>query len=172
MKIIRHKIQSLKPDIIFIEKDASRLALESLIEDNITLVTVTSAKMLKMIARATQTIVCPSPNLLDKNFVVGYCLNFRVEHIKPINASSSGGGKASHQSLTESTSLMFLEGCQAKLGCSIVLSGPDLRELKRVRHAIKSCLKTARILLMEREMFRFLMPEIEFFRRGFNVMSP
>ena len=96
MKIIRHKIQSLKPDIIFIEKDASRLALESLIEDNITLVTVTSAKMLKMIARATQTIVCPSPNLLDKNFVVGYCLNFRVEHIKPISSASSGGGKASH----------------------------------------------------------------------------
>ena len=67
---------------------------------------------------------------------------------------------------------MFLEGCQAKLGCSIVLSGPDLQELKRVRHAIKSCLKTARILLMEREMFRFIMPEIEYFRKGINVMSP
>ena len=37
-----------------------------------------------MIARATQTITCPSTNLLDKNFVVGYCLNFRVEQIKPV----------------------------------------------------------------------------------------
>ena len=43
----------LKPDIIFIEKDASRMALEMLMEDNITIVTVTSAKMLKMIARVT-----------------------------------------------------------------------------------------------------------------------
>ena len=55
---------------------------------------------------------------------------------------------------------MFLEGCQAKLGCSIVLSGPDQAELKQVRHALKACLKTARILLLEREMFRYFMPEI------------
>lgn len=61
---------------------------------------------------------------------------------------------------------MFLEGCQAKLGCSIVLSGPDLAELKQVRHALKACLKTARILLTERELFRFFMPEIEFFRKS------
>lgn len=53
VKIIRQKIQMLKPDIIFIEKDASRMALEMLMEDNITIVTVTSAKMLKMIARVT-----------------------------------------------------------------------------------------------------------------------
>ena len=53
VKIIRQKIQLLKPDIIFIEKDASRMALEMLMEDNITIVTVTSAKMLKMIARVT-----------------------------------------------------------------------------------------------------------------------
>ena len=74
----------MKPHIIFIEKDASRLALETCLQDNITVVTVTSAKMLKMIARATQTIVCPSTNLLERNFVVGYCLSFRVEQIKPI----------------------------------------------------------------------------------------
>lgn len=55
------------------------MALEKLMEDNISVVTVTSAKMLKMIARATQTVVCPSTNLLDKNFIVGNCLNFRVE---------------------------------------------------------------------------------------------
>ena len=53
VKIIRQKIQMLKPDIIFIEKDASRMALEMLMEDNITIITVTSAKMLKMIARVT-----------------------------------------------------------------------------------------------------------------------
>ena len=53
VKIIRQKIMSVKPNIIFIEKDASRLALEACLQDNITVVTVTSAKMLKMIARST-----------------------------------------------------------------------------------------------------------------------
>ena len=162
MKIIRQKIKSLKPDLIFIEKEASRLALEKLLDDNITVVTVTSAKMLKMIARATQTIVCPSTNLLDKNFIGGYCLSFRVEHIKPL---ATLGHAQQHVSLSESTSLMYLEGCQAKLGCSIVLSGPDMVELKLVRRALKFCLKTARILLMERELFRFFMPEIQSFRK-------
>ena len=101
--------------------------METLLQDGITVVTVTSAKMLKMIARATQTIVCPSINLLDRNFALGQCLNFRVEQIKPINPA---GHKHLHHSLSDSTSLMFLEGCQAKLGCSIVLSGPDPAELK------------------------------------------
>ena len=117
--------------------------------------------MLKMIARATQTIICPNINLLDKNFVVGQCLSFRVEQIK--NTSNQN-----HQSLSETTSLMFLEGCQAKLGCSIVLSGPEIKEIKQVRCAIKSCLKTARILLIERELFRFFMPEIEYFKCGIS----
>ena len=31
---------------------------------------------------------------------------------------------------------MFLEGRQAKLGCSVVLSGPELDELKEVRKAL------------------------------------
>jgi len=159
IRIIRQKIKALKPDIIFVEKDASRLALQVLEEDKITVVTNTSAKMLKMIARQTQTIVCPSTNLLDKRFVVGYCLNFRIEPIK--NAP-----KKNHKSLAETTSLMFLEGCQAKLGCSIVLSGPDMAEIKLVRKALKVCLKTARILLIERELFRFFVPQIEDFRNA------
>ena len=84
MNIIKAKIQTVDPDIIFVEKDASRLALDTLLKDNRTVITNTSSKMLQMIARATQTITCPSTNLLDKNFVVGYCLNFRVEQIKPV----------------------------------------------------------------------------------------
>ena len=33
-----------------------------------------------------------------------------------------------------------------------MLSGPDSQELKLVKQAIKTCLKTARILLLEREL--------------------
>ena len=47
-----------------------------------------------------------------------------------------------------------------------MLSGPEMKEIKQVRYAIKSCLKTARILLIERELFRFFVPEIENFRNG------
>ena len=60
---------------------------------------------------------------------------------------------------------MFLEGCQAKLGCSIVLSGKDLEELKIVRKALKKCLSTARVLVLEREYLRFISPDMEMFRK-------
>ena len=33
-----------------------------------------------------------------------------------------------------------------------------------VRRSLKSCLKIARILLLEREMFRFFMPEMDLFK--------
>ena len=46
-----------------------------------------------------------------------------------------------------------------------MLSGPDKIELKQVRKALKSCLRTARILILERELYRFFMPEIENFRQ-------
>ena len=53
--------------------------LEQFIKDDITVVTVTSYKMLKMIARSTQTIVIPSINQVSKRLAVGQCLSFRVE---------------------------------------------------------------------------------------------
>jgi len=62
-----------------------------------------------MIARATQTIICPSTNLIDTNFIVGNCLKFRVEEIMPIKTTVSGNFDTSM--LTGHTSLMFLEGC-------------------------------------------------------------
>ena len=179
MRIIQSKIATVNPDIIFVEKDASRLALDTLLKDNRTVITNTSIKMMQMIARATQTIMCPSTNLIDSGFVVGNCLNFRVEQIKPLNKiqnasfldtsnfpSQTSSYQQSLQSLSESTSLMFLEGCQAKLGCSIVLSGSDLEELKIVRKALKKCLSTARVLVLEREYLRFVSPDIEMFRKN------
>jgi len=72
----------VNPDLILVEKDASRLAIDTLFRDDRTVVTQTSTKMLKMIARCTQTISCPSTNLIDKNFVVGHCQKFHVENIK------------------------------------------------------------------------------------------
>jgi hypothetical protein len=47
--------------------------------------------MMKMIARSTQTIICPSTNLIDREFIVGNCLKFRVEHIMPMTKPSGEG---------------------------------------------------------------------------------
>jgi hypothetical protein len=44
-----------------------------------------------------------------------------------------------------------------------VLSGPDKAELKNVRLALKKCLKTARVFLLEREYLRFVKPDPVYF---------
>jgi hypothetical protein len=42
-----------------------------------------------------------------------------------------------------------------------VLSGPDVLELKKVRHVLIKCLKYARILFLEREYLNFLRPNLK-----------
>lgn len=53
MQIIMSKIQSINPHVIFVEHEASRLALETLFKDQRTVVTNVQPKMMKMIARST-----------------------------------------------------------------------------------------------------------------------
>ena len=50
IRIIKKKIEQVNPDIIFVEKDATRLVLDMLLSINKTVVTNTSRKMLLMIA--------------------------------------------------------------------------------------------------------------------------
>lgn len=47
--------------------------------------------------------------MIDKNFIVGNCLKFRVEHIAPMPAKMEF--QETTQTLTGHTSLMYLEGC-------------------------------------------------------------
>jgi hypothetical protein len=49
--------------------------------------------------------------------------------------------------------LIFLEGCSPSRGCTILLSGPDLAELKIVKHALKKMLRLSRIIFLEKEYY-------------------
>ena len=49
--------------------------------------------------------------------------------------------------------MIFLEGCSPSRGCTILLSGPDLAELKIVKHALKKMLRLSRINFLEKEYF-------------------
>ena len=69
----------MNPDVIFVEKDASLKVLELLQNDQRTVVTNTSLKMLVMIARLTQTIICPNSNFISKGFKIGNCAKFWID---------------------------------------------------------------------------------------------
>lgn len=50
-------------------------------------------------------------------------------------------------------SLMFLEGCNPRLGCTICISGPEMKELIKIKSSLKEILFLARNLLLEKEFF-------------------
>lgn len=76
LQIIRAKVNQVRPNLIFVEKNASSKAIKQFLQDNITIVTDVPTKMMKMIARCTQTVMCPSTNLVSSNFTVGKCKTF------------------------------------------------------------------------------------------------
>ena len=54
------------------------------------------------------------------------------------------------------TNVIQLDGCLPFLGCTIMLSGPDMQELKLVKHALKKILRMSRQLILENEYYTFL----------------
>lgn len=43
----------------------------------------------------------------------------------------------------------------------MVISGPDISELKNVRDALRKCIKLARMLYHEKEYFKFIKPSLD-----------
>lgn len=73
INIIKTKISIVNPDVICVEKDVSFKLMEALFKDNRTVVANTPLKILNMVARCTQTIICPNSNFITRNFIVGSC---------------------------------------------------------------------------------------------------
>lgn len=47
-------------------------------------------------------------------------------------------------------SKMVFEGCNPVLGCTLVISGPNMKELGKVKQVLRKVLKIARNLILER----------------------
>lgn len=134
--IIMKKIESANPNVIFVQNDTSMKAIEVLLQKNITVVTNVKESVMQRIGRFTQTISCPSTNLITPDFTLGKCEKFVMESLV----------KKSLDKTIENinTNLIELDGCLPFLGCTILLSGNDINELKLVKHALKKILRLSR----------------------------
>ena len=66
LKILMDRIELVKPDVIIIEKEISRVVLAKLRDLNITVITNVERKSIEKIARWTETLITPSVNLIEK----------------------------------------------------------------------------------------------------------
>lgn len=163
LDILLRKIKLLQPNVIMTESGASRSVLDSLRQQGVTVVTNVKKSLMNFIARCTQTIVLPSIDLIDKSVVLGTCNQFcvvktqRRDQLFEEQASRKSGLKPRKGSLemTENIvimdrSKMVFQGCNPVLGCTLVISGPDMEELKHVKQVLRKTLIIARNLVLER----------------------
>ncbi len=146
------KINLVNPDVILINKAVSRKIQEKL-SDKISIVISVKSHSLKRIARCTKSYVLPSTDLIDSQTILGRCKCFRVEKFK----QNSSNKNSLH---VNDYNLMIFEGCNPLLGCTLILSGPNKSELKKIKSLMRIILSTSRDIYLQKHLLYFMFYKI------------
>lgn len=116
------RIAKLQPDILLVEKTVSRLAQGFLLDAGITLVLNVKASVMERVARMTQAVIATSIDGLVAKTTMGLCRKFYLQTFTLLDGASK--------------TLMYFDGCNSHLGCTITLRGGSLNELQRVKQIL------------------------------------
>lgn len=131
------KIESLKPDVIFVQGSVSQTALELLLDKKITVILNVKLSLLERIALFTGTYLIYSPETILNTTRVGKCGKFRIQEFVISESSSRLPNELARGSVAKK-SLMFLEGCSESTGCTVLLRGSLLfEEFRKVKNILK-----------------------------------
>ncbi|KAL8113631.1 1-phosphatidylinositol-3-phosphate 5-kinase FAB1B isoform X1 [Apium graveolens] len=130
LKMAVAKIDAHKPDVLLVEKSVTRYAQEYLLEKNISVVLNVKRPLLERIARCTGGQIVPSIDHLS-SLNLGYCDDFHVDKFLEEHGTAEQSGKKSVKTL------MYFEGCPKPFGCTILLRGASVDELKKVKHVVQ-----------------------------------
>lgn len=106
-------IELCHPNVILVEKTVSRDIQESIRAKGMTLVYDMKLHRLERIARCTGSPILSSDTLTSQK--LKQCESFHIEKFIEEHAPFGEGGKR------PSKTLMFLEGCPTRLGCTVSL---------------------------------------------------
>lgn len=113
------RIVALSPQVLLVQKNVAGLALELLAEANIAVAYNVKPSVLSAVSRCTQTKLITSVDKLNIDpSHVGRCASFDVK------TYVHGPVKKTY---------IYLTGCQPDLGCTIVLRGAEIEELRRLK---------------------------------------
>lgn len=97
--------------------------------------------------------------MIDKSFVLGKCKQFRVEapflgsQMQRMQLEMMQKQREGANIVSNDKSLIYFEGTNPALGCTILISGNlsiEIDELKKVKQALREMLKLARNVVLER----------------------
>nr|CAB3470546.1 unnamed protein product [Digitaria exilis] len=142
LKMAVAKIVAQKPNLLLVENSVSRYAQELLLEKNISLVLNIKQSLLQRIARCTGSQIVPSIDLLPSQ-KLGYCELFHVDKYDEHSVNSGNMTKKMVKTM------MFFEGCPKPLGCTVLLKGGSMDELKKIKHVVQYGIFAAYHLALE-----------------------
>ncbi|XVE55061.1 hypothetical protein DITRI_Ditri03aG0130900 [Diplodiscus trichospermus] len=147
LKSLIEVIDVCHPNVILVEKTVSRDVQEIILAKGITLVFDMKLHRLERVARCSGSPIISSDTLmsqkLKQNESFKQCDSFHIEKFVEEHACFGEGGKR------PSKTLMFLEGCPKRLGCTILLKGSHSEELKKIKCVVQYAVLMAYHLILE-----------------------
>ncbi|KAM6559593.1 hypothetical protein CsatA_028832 [Cannabis sativa] len=134
-------LASCHPNVILVEKSVSRDIQEYTLKNGMTLVFDMKLHRLDRIARCTGSPILSLDMMASQK--LKHCDSFHIEKFVEEHAGSNEGGKK------PSKTLMFIEGCPTRLGCTILLKGAKSDELKKVKCVVHCAVIMAYHLILE-----------------------
>ena len=142
------KIAAFRPEVLLVEKVVSGLAQEFLFNLGVTLVLNVHPSVMDRISRCCQADIVPSIDAHITKPRLGSCRLFHVETF--------------HVNSRTTKTLMFFDGCQSRLGSTVLLRGASLNELRKVKKIFKFMLFACYNARLERAFLadEFAIPKI------------
>ncbi|CAH2035317.1 unnamed protein product [Thlaspi arvense] len=134
-------IEALKPDVMLVEKSVAREIQTSIRERGVTLVLDMKLHRLQRISRCIGSPIASLDSLSSQK--LKHCDSFRIEKI--VEEHNAVGDAEKKPTKT----LMFLEGCPTRLGCTILLKGSHSDKLKKIKEVVQHSYKLAHHLILE-----------------------
>lgn len=141
LKSVTETLDLCHPHVVLVEKSVSRDIQESILKKGMTLVFDMKLHRLERVARCTGSPILSLDTLTSQK--LKQCDSFYIEKFVEELVGSGEGGKK------PSKTLMFIEGCPTRLGCTILLKGAPSDELKRVKCVVQCAVIMAYHLILE-----------------------
>ncbi|XP_027364177.1 putative 1-phosphatidylinositol-3-phosphate 5-kinase FAB1D isoform X2 [Abrus precatorius] len=135
------RIEMCHPNVILAEKTVSRDIQESILAKGMTLVLDMKLHRLERVARCTGSPILSCDDLNGQK--LRHCDFIYFEKFVEEHDGAGEGGKRPIKTL------MFIEGCPTRLGCTILLKGSHSDELKRIKCVVRCAVIMAYHLILE-----------------------
>ena len=132
MRIVSHK-----PSVVVIGNTVSGIALDYLLQYGISTLYNVKPSVIEALSRCCEADIISSIDKLSSNPELGRCAQFSVR--TSVHDLIPGHKKT----------LVYLNGCPAELGCTVVLRGADMQTLSRIKRVLDFMIYVAYNLKLE-----------------------